>query len=102
MDTTNDQGWIKLHRKIQDNPIFREPETLQLFVYLLLRANHKEGHRFIFNGRETTLERGECVTGLDRISRDTGLSFWKIRARLELLETLEMITRKTTRGNHVG
>ena len=96
MDAIDDLGWIKLHRKILDNPIFRDPETLQLFIYLLLRANHKEGHRFIFNGQEIYLERGQCLTGLDRISGDTGLSFWKIRARLDLLETLKIITRKTT------
>ena len=41
-------GWIMLYRKLIDNPIFLKPELLQLWVYCLLKANHKE-NKIIFN-----------------------------------------------------
>lgn len=92
---TVDEGWIKLHRKLLDNPIFKDSEAFHLFGYFLLKANHKP-NRFLFNQREIVLERGQLITGLDRISRDTGLTHRQIRTRLALLENLEILTRKTT------
>jgi len=41
----NNQGWIKLHRKLTDNPLWlKEPFTAgQAWVDLILLANHKSG-----------------------------------------------------------
>jgi hypothetical protein len=95
VDATHEEGWIKLHRKIIDNPIFKESRTLHLFIYLLLKANHQQ-NRFLFNQKEIIIERGQVVTGIPRISRDTGLTYREIRTRLALLENLGILTRKTT------
>jgi hypothetical protein len=89
------EGWIKLYRKIMDNPIFKDSEAYHLFSYLLLKANHKP-NKFLFNKNEILVERGQLITGREQISRDTGISQWKVRSRLKLLENLHMITIKTT------
>jgi hypothetical protein len=89
------EGWIKLHRKIIENPIFKDSEACHLFVYLLLKANHKT-NRFPFNRNEVRVERGQLITGVRKISHDTGITEWKIRERIKLLENLGIITRKTT------
>ena len=88
-------GWIKLYRKIIDNPIFKDSEAYHLFSYLLLKANHK-ANKFLFNKNEILVERGQLITGTRKISEETGISHWKIRDRLKLLENLGIITRKIT------
>ena len=45
-------GWISLHRKILDNPILkRSPiySRFEAFVYMLLKANHKDNKCVIGN-----------------------------------------------------
>lgn len=40
----DDQGWIKLHRKVLENDIFRYDDIAwKVFMYLLLRADRKTG-----------------------------------------------------------
>lgn len=90
-----DEGWVKLHRKMLNNPIFKDSEALHLFIYLLLRANHKP-NRFLFNQREMTIGRGQLITGIDQIFKDTKISRWQIRSRLDILGKLGILTRKTT------
>lgn len=54
------QGWVKLHRKIQDNPLyFAEPfDKLHAWEDLFLNANHKPGS-FYVRGVEIKLDRGQ-------------------------------------------
>jgi len=87
-------GWIKLHRKILDNPIFLKPDLYQLFSYCILRANHSET-KIIWNGEEETLEKGCFITGRKVIAKDTGQNERTTYDRLKLLEKLKMITLKS-------
>ena len=87
-------GWIKLHRKILDNPIFVKPDLYQLFSYCLLRANHRET-KILWNGKEEILERGCFITGRKVITGDTGQSESGIYRRLKVLEKLNMISIKS-------
>lgn len=89
------RGWIKLHRKLLDNPIFKDSEAVHLFNYFLLKANY-EKKSFLFNKRPMVVERGQLITGLRQIHKDTGISTGKIRRRLELLATTQIITHQTT------
>jgi hypothetical protein len=69
------KGWICLYRKLLDSPIMtcNDPYLLKLWVYILLRVNHKQA-RLMFNGKELTLEAGQGIFGLNQIVRDlTGL-----------------------------
>ena len=56
------QGWIKLHRKLLENPIFNDPHLLKLWVYCLLKATHKE-HKQIVGKQMVELQPGQFVTG---------------------------------------
>ncbi|MBU5342319.1 replication protein [Caldifermentibacillus hisashii] len=56
------QGWIKLHRKLLENPIFYDPYLLKLWVYCLLKATHKE-HKQIVGKQMVELQPGQFVTG---------------------------------------
>ncbi len=65
------QGWIKLYRKLLDNPIMTSNDSylLQLWLYILLSVNH-EDKRILFNGREITVKKGSGIFGLNQIVRD--------------------------------
>jgi hypothetical protein len=50
------EGFVKLHRKILDNPIVcKDAEYFAVWIYLLLNATHKEID-MIFKGKRTTLK----------------------------------------------
>lgn len=87
-------GWIKLHRKILNNPVFLNPELFQLFNYCVLMANHIE-KKIIMNGGEVIIERGSFVTGRKIIAEDTGQTESSIYKRLKVLEKLLMISVKS-------
>lgn len=84
-------GWIKLHRKILDWEWFTSPSTLQLFIYLLLRAN-KEDKKW----RGILIKRGQLVTSVATISEETKLSMQQVRTSLNRLKSTNEITSKTT------
>lgn len=84
-------GWIKLHRKILDWEWFTSPNTLQLFIYLLLRAN-KEDKKW----RGILIKRGQLVTSVATISEETKLSTQQVRTSLNRLKSTNEITSKTT------
>lgn len=84
-------GWIKLHRKIVDWEWFTSPSTLQLFIYLLLRAN-KEDKKW----RGILIKRGQLVTSVATISEETKLSTQQVRTSLNRLKSTNEITSKTT------
>ena len=35
-------GWIKLHRKLLDSPIFQNEKLFKVFAYCLMKASHKD------------------------------------------------------------
>ena len=87
------QGWIKLHRKIIDNPVFTDSATLHLWIYLLARASHKKTS-FIINGKIITVNRGQLIFGIHKCAAHTGITVKRIRARMALLETHGYLMRK--------
>ncbi|OMD21302.1 hypothetical protein BJP48_30350 [Paenibacillus odorifer] len=55
-------GWIKLHRKIRENPVFNDMNLFRLWMICLTEATHKERDQMI--GKQIVkLLPGEFVTG---------------------------------------
>jgi len=88
-------GWIQLHRKLLDNPIFKNHKLLQTFLYCLLRASHKE-HDILIGEAIVRLKKGQLATGRKAISAATGLTEQNIRTSLSKLETLSILTINPT------
>jgi hypothetical protein len=84
-------GWIKLHRQIIDWEWFDDKNTFRLFMYLLLKANHKERK---YKGK--LIEVGQTLTGLDLLSKEVGLTIQQIRTSLTKLKSTNEITIKTS------
>lgn len=39
----DNQGWIKLYRKLEDHPIMQDATALQIFIWILMKVNYKTG-----------------------------------------------------------
>lgn len=55
-------GWIKLYRKIRENPIYDKPVGLKIWIECLISATH-EDFLIDYGGKEKTLKTGEFVFG---------------------------------------
>lgn len=86
-------GFITLHRKIKENPIFRNSHLYHLFSFYLLSANHEEKEVY-FNGQFVTVKRGQLITGRLSISEQTGIPNGSIPRLNQVLVRLGMITLK--------
>jgi len=95
-----DQGWISLHRKIQDSIIYSDSQAVHLFIHLLLKANHTDKD-FLFNGALTSVKRGQVLTGRKALSVETGINESKIQRLLKTFETCNMIEQQTNNKNRL-
>jgi DNA-binding transcriptional MerR regulator len=84
-------GWIKIHRKFLEWEWFNKSEAVHLFMYMLLKANHKDGK---WQGIE--VKRGQFISSLGNISNATGISIQTIRTILKKLEKTNEIELKST------
>lgn len=84
-------GWIKIHRKFLDWEWFNKSEAVHLFMYLVLKANHKDGQ---WQGID--IKKGQFVTSFGKISADTGISLQTIRTLLKKFEKSNEINIQTT------
>jgi hypothetical protein len=88
-------GWIKLHRKMLENPIIQRPNYLALWVVLLLKANHKE-HKMIWNNNIMVVKEGQLITGRSVLAKETGLSQTTVERILDFLEKDHQIGQQKT------
>lgn len=90
------EGWIQLHRSLREWEWFTDVNTSHLFIYCLLRANHKDAH-----WRGTNIARGQFITSLETLSKETGLSVMQIRTAIKKLELTGELTSKPTNKNRL-
>jgi hypothetical protein len=56
------QGWVSIHRKLMNNPVWQNPNYLKLWIYCLFKASHAK-HEMLVGNRIVHLERGQFITG---------------------------------------
>jgi len=84
-------GWIKIHRQILEWEWYDEPNTLRLFLHLLLKANHKTR-----SYRGVEIKEGQIMTGYDKLAKELNLSTQKIRTSISKLKSTSEITSVST------
>ena len=84
-------GWVKLHRSLTEWEWYYDIPTSRLFIHLLITANHEPK-----KWQGMTIDRGQKVTSLDNLSRETGLSVRQVRTALKRLKTTGEVTSQTT------
>ena len=91
------QGYIALHRRILDNPILSKSRTysrFEAFIYMLLRANHKQ-NKVVIGNQMVIVKRGSFVTSQKKLQIVFNWGSSKLKAFLLLLENDKMIDIKT-------
>ena len=90
------KGYIKLYRELQDCWIWKgELFTRgQAWVDLLLMANHKDT-KIPFGDHLEIVARGQFITSISKLSDKWGWSFNTVKRFLNLLESDNMLTRKS-------
>lgn len=83
--------FVKIDRNMLRWQWFQTPNTAHLFLYLVIKANIKDAP---FRG--ITVRRGQLVTSLPHLARDTGLTVRQIRTALEHLKSTGEVTEVTS------
>jgi biotin operon repressor len=84
-------GWVKINRKMTDWEWYLDLKTKSLFLHLLLVCNHQDG-----KWQGVDIKRGQKVTSLEKLSKETGLSVRSIRTSLNKLKSTGEVTSETT------
>jgi hypothetical protein len=90
-----ERGYIKVWRKLEDSGLLQMPNTLALFIYILMHAMHKDRKVGTSTG-VITLKRGQYISGRKALAADLEQSEREIRTSLQRLIDLEIITVETT------
>jgi len=88
-------GWIKIHRKIQDKGYYKKSAYVHLWIHLLLNVNH-EPKEFMWNGNIILVKEGQMITGRKNLSEDTGIPPSTIEDILKFLERQHQIQQQKT------
>jgi hypothetical protein len=92
------RGYVKVWRKIEDSGLIQLPNTLALFMYLLLNATHKDRKMGTPIG-VITLKRGQFMSGRIELAARLKQTEQQIRTSLDRLKILEIITSEQPAGN---
>lgn len=94
-------GWIKLHRKLRDNPIYNESKAVHCWIECLLRANHA-GKDVYLKRDKIKLEPGMFLMGRQEFGKSIGISgstawYWLLRFEKDKMVDI----KKTAKGSIV-
>lgn len=95
----NSEGYIKIYRKILDNPIVcKDADHFAVWMYLLLKATHKEMPA-LFKGEKIILKSGQLITGRKSISEQLKISESKIFRIINCFKIEQQIKQQTSNKN---
>lgn len=86
-----EQGWIKLHRRLIDWEWYKDANVFRVFIHLVLKANHEDRQ-----WQGIVIKRGERVTSIDNLSEEVGLTPMQIRTAITKLKRTGEITSRAT------
>ena len=92
----NNEGFIKLHRKILEWAWYTDMNTKVLFLHCLLKANFKTKKY-----QNNTIKRGSFVTSINKLSEETGLTVRQVRTALEHLTSTGELTSSSSNKNRI-
>lgn len=89
------EGWIKLHRKMLNWEWMDNPNMVTVFLHCLLNANYEDKE---YKGE--LIRRGELVTSIRKLAKETGLTVQQARNTLDKLISTQSITKWISPSNH--
>lgn len=85
----SDNEFIKIYRKLLNWEWYTDVNTKVLFLHCLLKANWKAGR---WKGYK--YERGQFITSLPKLAKETGLTVMQVRTALKHLKMTGELTDK--------
>lgn len=89
--TLLENGYIKLHRSLLKWEWYEDIKTTRLFMHLLLTVNYADER---WKGND--VKRGQRITSLSTLSKETGLSVQSIRTSMNRLISTGEVTSQST------
>lgn len=86
-------GWIKLYRKICDNIIWQNEKALKIWIWCLLKANHK-GKEVLIGRQKIKIRPGQFVFGSNKATQELNISKSTIHYWISFLISERYIERK--------
>lgn len=75
------QGWLKLHRKIQEWQWFDDPIVLKFFIYCITSANHKDTQWLNYD-----VDKGSFIRSVSSMEKDLKYSTKQVRTCMRKLQ----------------
>lgn len=93
-------GWIKLYRRLTDDPVWAlsTPEQKTVLITLLLMANH-QANEWEWKGQKFEIQPGQLVTSIDSIRQKSGkgISVKNVRTSLKRFENLGFLANESAK-----
>jgi len=89
------KNWIKLNRKLLDSDVFKNEKLLKIWIWILLKANHKE-NTFLLGRQKLTINKGQFAMGLNKSSENLDLAKSTIHYWINYLEKIGKVKLKKT------
>ena len=87
----NRDSWVKIYRKMMSWEWYKDISCKVIFLHLILNVQHKETH---YCG--IILKKGQTITTIRKLAKETGLSFQQTRTALtKLQKTNDIFIQKT-------
>jgi hypothetical protein len=97
----SDTGFVKLYRKMLDNPVVcKDADHIAVWIYILLSATWQP-YEIMFEGKKTTLEPGQLVTGRQAIGVHIKINEYKVQRILKLFESEQLIAQTNNTRNRL-
>ena len=93
-------GWISIHRKLQDNPIWASSKPFDdrsAWIDLLLMANHKDCEIQI-GCQMLTVRKGQRFTSIRKLAEKWNWSANRVKRFLDMLSSAGMLYKDSTHG----
>ena len=92
-------GYVKIFRKLLDNPIImKDADHLAVWIYLLLNATHKNIDA-VFKGERITLQPGQLITGSKSIGVKLNINYVKVHRIINEFKSEKQIEKQTSNKN---
>ncbi len=93
----DDEGWIKLHRKLLKSRVFQNKDLLKVFVWCLLKASHEEEWFPIKTGRgerEIHVKPGQFIFGRKKAAKALLMKQSTVYDRVKKLANMQILDIK--------
>jgi len=92
VDTTHEEGWVKLYRKSIESQVFQNEGLWKIWCWCLLRANHKDSWVPVKTGKGRStvfVKRGQFIFGRKTAAKELKMKPSTVQKRMQILANMQ-------------